>query len=101
MPIELNYLSYNNSLHGFTNDTTKWKQQTAFSPKTAKQRALAEDVLRHDFDDDDVKCFTYIEIGANSATESLIYYKAENLSVYAIIIDIDGNLSSWSVVHMV
>lgn len=99
MPIELNYLTSDNSLHTFVNNLER-KKSITFSPRTHKQRAIAEDILRHDYDDNDVECFTYIEIGANSATESLIYYKAENLSVYAIIIDIDGNLNSWSMVHM-
>jgi len=98
MPIELNYLTSDNSLHTFVNNLEK-KKSIAFSPRTHKLRTAAEDVLRHDYDDNDVECFTYIEIGANSATDTLIYYKAENLSVYAIIVDIDGQLTSWSIVH--
>ena len=100
MPIELNYLSSDNSLHTFVNNLER-KKSIAFSPRTHKQRTGAENILRHDYDDDDVECFTYIEIGVNSATESLIFYKAENLSVYAIIIDIECQLTSWSIVHSV
>jgi hypothetical protein len=100
MPIELNYLSYDNRLHTFVNNLER-KKSIVFSPRTHKQRSAAENILRHDYDDDDVECFTYIEIGVNSATESLIFYKAENLSVYGIIIDIEGRLTSWSIVHLV
>ncbi len=98
MPIELNYLTSDNSLHTFTSNPEN-RKSIAFSPRTLKLRTAAENILRHDYDNNDVECFTYIEIGVNSATDTLIYYKAENLSVYAIIIDIDGQLTSWSIVH--
>lgn len=100
MPIELNYLTSDNTLHSFISNPEN-RKSVAFSPRTHKLRTAAENVLRHDYDDNDVECFTYIEIGANSATESLIFYKAENLSVYAIIVDMDGQLTSWSIVHSV
>ena len=74
------------------------RKSIAFSPRTLNRRTAVENILRHDYDDNDIECFTYVEIGTNSATETLIYYKAENLNVYAIIVDINSQMTSWSII---